>query len=116
MKLIRGVLIVFIVILVLPVTGSAYPPFSTNAAETVSAHLKQRQSFPVTLRKETFADVVALIPTAATDPVTWAVVLAFVVGSLAAFKLLPRLARRLWRKYHLLHHVHHHHNHAPARA
>lgn len=116
MKLIRGVLFVFIVMMVLPVVSHAYLLPSTNTAEKASALLLQRQSFPVTLREETFADAVALIPTAATDPVTWVMVLAFVVGGLAALTLLPRLAKKQWRRYQLLHHLHHHSGHAPAQA
>lgn len=119
MKTVRSVLVVLIVILVLPVTVEAYSLPSTNAVEKVGALLQQRQSFPVTLREETFADIVALIPMAATDPVIWAMVLAYVVGGLVALILLPRFARRSWRKYHLLHyiHLHHHDGHVlPARG
>ncbi len=116
MKLIRGVLLVFIVMMVLPVTVKAYLLPSTNTAEKASALLQQRYIHPVTLREETFADAVVLIPTAATDPVTWAVVLAFVIGGLAAFKLLPRFAKKQWRRYQLLHHLHHHSEPVHARA
>jgi hypothetical protein len=35
---------------------------------------------------------------------------------LAALTLLPRLAKKQWRRYQLLHHLHHHSGHAPAQA